>query len=379
MCIILKPAEVHNTQILVAPNHNNTRQLVIYGNRVETKENHNAMILPVPHASTLKLHDISQYDKLFDDCSKCFSKDYDVDSYSNFSYSASNQRSLPVIKYGSYDLSIVPKYQDFDQLDQMFNIKSNIVSKILKKYYQNFGFLVCKLRTNSSDKYHPIAYSHQIYQTNIMFVPTRHHHDIKEETHSDYDHEIYSINTKSLCGSYKWNYTFKLKTDLIPDFNFPTINTFNKLVIKEHTKNTDLYFYLESHISPNAYGVDGCVFRSNNPAITFKNKGSIYITPLFRGLNFYAERPKLNTFMYPLSESNHPISFAGTGTTFIVDSNRILVTDDVGTPQEHQLIFEFNPLNESSTPGVYLFSTNATKPSEQNLQSRLMNVIERSH
>ncbi len=35
MCIINQPAEVTNTEILVCPSHDNSRQLVIYANKVK--------------------------------------------------------------------------------------------------------------------------------------------------------------------------------------------------------------------------------------------------------------------------------------------------------------------------------------------------------
>ena len=84
--------------------------------------------------------------------------------------------------------------------------------------------MVCKLKSGS-ENYHPIAYSHQIYQKDRMFVPTRHHHDNQVETVSHYDHNIYSINTKSLCGSHSesWNHSFLIKRQKIPNFQFHEI------------------------------------------------------------------------------------------------------------------------------------------------------------
>lgn len=360
MCIILKPAHVTGTQILVSPNVGNSRQIIIYGNKVKTQHSNNAMILPVPFPETVRLHDISKYDKLFEDCDQSFKSNDMDDSYSYSNNSQNLSRGLlQVFKCGSYDISIVPSYDDFDRLSQAhFNVESKVVANILKKHYPTFGFIVCRLRKDKDEKYHPIAYSHQIYKPNIMFIPTRHHHDAEEETHSDYDHQIYSINTKSLCGNHKWNYGFDVQTEKIPNFAFPTINTFNKLVINQKTKNTDMYFYLETYMSPYSYGVDGCIFKSNNSAITFVNKGSIYITPLFRGLPFYFKQPSKNAHVYGGNYSDNPnaISFAGTCTAFIVDGNKVTVVDDIGTPEEHTLEFKFEVQSKPNQPGVYCIS-----------------------
>lgn len=347
MCIINEPAQVTNTEILVTPNHNNQRQLVVYANKVQTQSLNNAMILPVPHPQTIKLHDLSQYSDIFKDCAKCFSSGMMWKlNFTNFSESLDNE-ILEVHDCGSYNVSIVPSHRDFHRLNSNYFQLNSLVGNILKKYYPtNFGFLVCKLKTGSLEKYHPIAYSHQIYQKQKMFVPTRHHHANHEESVSHYDHDIYSVNTKSLCGNEKWNYTFRIKTGQIPNFQFPQVVCFNKLKIKRNDKNTDLYFYLDSYPDPMSqyHGVDGCIYKTNHPKVTFRNNGSVYTQPLYRGLPFRCQGQEL--------------SFAGSGTTFMVNKNgtKVIVTDDIDTPEQHEMIFNFNTCwNQSNcTPGVDL-------------------------
>jgi hypothetical protein len=361
MCIINEPAVVANTEILVSPNYDNTRQLVVYKNEVTTIAHNNAMILPVPHIGTIKLHDLSQYENLFTDCSKSF--------FSNMLMRENNTEwdvlddALQVYRYGSYNLSIVSTHDDFHRLDRNYFQLNENVGQILRKYYDaNIGFLVCKLRRGQG-KYHPIAYSHQIYQPNIMFVPTRHHHLMHEEHHSHYDHHIYSINTKSLCGSENWNYQFKLQTQLISDFDFPEVVCFNQLAIKKKDLNTDMYFYLDSYVEPigQCHGVDGCLFKTNHPEVTFKNKGSVYTQVFYRGLPFLKE--KSNEFNF----DRKGLAFAGTGTTFTVTGNQIKVIDDIGTPLEHELSFTFDPYEENINPGVYLTTVphQGTRPTRQ--------------
>src|SRR5205085_8001751 len=184
---------------------------VVYANQVQTVAKNNAMILPVPHPEVVQLHDLSHYATIFDDCDKCFhhrrdmSKDLELDSFS-----LQSNETLEVHQCGSYEVSIVPTFHDFHRLNPEYFHLSPAVGEILGKYYSadQFGFLVCKLREGHSQKYHPLAYSHPIDPHTRMFVPTRHHHALIEETSSHYDHEIYSINTQALCGSDEWNFRF---------------------------------------------------------------------------------------------------------------------------------------------------------------------------
>ena len=353
MCIINQPAEVRNTEIFVSPDFENKRQLVIYSNIVKTNAQNNAMILPVPHPQTIKLHDLSHYKDIFKDCDRCFfSGMWTGRGLTNESYSTlRSNNTLEVYRCGSYDVSIVPNYNYFNRLNSNHFQLNPLVGEILRKYYDNnFGYIVCNLRMGSEEKYHPLGYSHQIYKNNLMFVPTRHHHSTLEESHSYYDHNIYSINTKPLCGSEKWNYQFKVKTDLISNFAFPEILCFNKLTIKATEPNTDLYFYLDNYIEPYGqyHGIDGCIFKTNHPEITFKNRGSIYIQVFYRGLPFLDESTNQLNF------DKKGIAFAGTGTTFAVNGNTIIVTDDIGTNTEHQLEFKFNPYNNDLNQAVHL-------------------------
>ena len=62
MCLIsTEIQQVSKTKILVAPNSDNTRQLVVYSNYVNNVSNSNAMVLPVPLPHTIKFIDLSKY------------------------------------------------------------------------------------------------------------------------------------------------------------------------------------------------------------------------------------------------------------------------------------------------------------------------------
>lgn len=336
MCIINEPAHVSNTEILVSPSADQSRQLVVYTNKVKTNAKNNAMILPVPHPHTFELHDLSRYADIFEDCGKSFSQSFGIRSKGLFTLSANcDNETLKVHVCGSYNVSIVPSHRDFHRLDRNYFQLNATVGQLLEKYYDNtFGFIVCKLREGREEKYHPLAYSHQMYQPERMFVPTRHHHSSQEETLSHYDHNIYSINTKDLCGNVEWDHSFCVKTHLVPDFIFPEIVNFCKFNIHQQDLNTDMYFYLDSHIDSfgQYHGVDGCIFKTNSPAITFQNTGSIYIQPMYRGLPFVRN-----------NGMGSPLRFAGKGTTFAVNGNRIKITDNVGTPDQYELLFTFDP------------------------------------
>ena len=136
MCIINEPAQVTNTEILVTPNYNNQRQLVVYTNQVQTQSLNNAMILPVPHPQTSKLHDLSQYSDIFKDCNSCFTSSEIMfrSKFTNYSQSWSED-SLVVHNCGSYHVSIVPNHLEFHRLDSNYFQLNPLVGQILKKYY----------------------------------------------------------------------------------------------------------------------------------------------------------------------------------------------------------------------------------------------------
>ncbi len=318
------------------------------------------MILPVPYAETINLHDLSNYKEIFVDCAKHFhSATLQSMMYNSRSENSSN--TLKVYQCGSYNVSIVLTLKDFDYLDpNYFKLNDNVSTVLSTHYNKDFGFIVCKLRTGNSEKYHPIAYSHKIYKTNMMFVPTRHHHSKNEESVSKYDHNIYSINTKSLCGSEKWDHKFRLQTTLIPDFVFPEILCFNKLVIKKKDINKDLTFCLDSYVESfgQHHGVGGCIFKTNHPCLTFKNRGSVYTHVLFRGLPFFNDTAYNAGNQSGSLDNLDGLSFDGNETVFIVMGNKIKVIDDVGTKFENTMYFKFNPRLEVSKPGIYLTNKN---------------------
>jgi hypothetical protein len=181
MCLISTEIEsVTNTKILVAPNHNNTRQLTVYANYVNNISESNAMVLPVPLPQTLQFINLSGYKDLFEDCAKCFYNPNKSLNYSNsLSTNSSNSKDdkpLQVFNIGSYQVSVAMNLEQIEHVDsKVFILSPGLKQTLQRFYYQEYwGFIICKLNSGH-ESYHPIAYSHQIIDSKI-YIPTRHYH-----------------------------------------------------------------------------------------------------------------------------------------------------------------------------------------------------------
>lgn len=179
MCMISTEIEsVSKTKIMVAPNHNNTRQLTVYSNHVANVSNSNAMVLPVPLPQTLQFIDLSEYKDLFEDCAKCFynpHKMYSLNLSTN-SYSMSDSMPLKVFNVGSYQVSLAMNLEQISRVDsRVFELSPGLEQTLQTFYYDKYwGFIICKLNLGP-ESYHPLAYSHQIID-NKIYIPTRHYH-----------------------------------------------------------------------------------------------------------------------------------------------------------------------------------------------------------
>jgi hypothetical protein len=203
MCIILADVEhVNATKIFTCLTNDRTRQFLVYSNEVETDEEENVMILPVPHPHSVNFVNLSKYPKLFDDLESNFVKSR-RDShhmYASLSRSASLERSTLVVhSVGSYSASIVPSVDDFDRLDTThFTLPHDLETILRTTYDSQFGFLVCKLK-QGSHSYHPFAYIHDTHTSNLLFIPTLHYHPhvygSSTTNDADWDHTIYSAGT----------------------------------------------------------------------------------------------------------------------------------------------------------------------------------------
>lgn len=204
MCIILGPVKtVAETKIFVCPSLDKKRQLTMYQNTVDTKEK-NMMILPVPHADSLTLHNIRGRKTLFEELRKSVRKIPQRSMYMMRSLEASCSLSfhdtLEVIDYGSYLVSIAPTFMDLFRLDSsIFEVPQSMFQFFADHYNEEFGYLCCVLKPGKQN-YEPVVYSHPLHSSGKLFVPTMHYHvhehgsqDTKQT--ADWDHLIYSCGT----------------------------------------------------------------------------------------------------------------------------------------------------------------------------------------
>jgi hypothetical protein len=200
MCLISDDIEnVSDTNILISPNSDNTKQLVVYSNYINNLSQSNAMVLPVPNSSTLEFIDLTNYKNLFDDCKKCF---YEPDAVPTYSLNCNSKNSqLKVFNVGSYQVSVAMNLNQIQNVDKnIFNLSSGL-NQMLNKYYNKsfFGFIICKLNSGK-EKYHPLAYSHKIINSKI-FIPTKHYHqeikNIQTLNNPYFNQNNYLLNNQS--------------------------------------------------------------------------------------------------------------------------------------------------------------------------------------
>lgn len=273
MCIINEEAKVTATQLFVAPDAKNERQITVYANNVETNSYNNMMLLPVPYPDTVDFIDLSDYENMFKDLEKSFHRVSRGLSKQSFSMSLEDN-SLAVVDVGSYKATLVPSHAQLDFIDiNVFGTVNDKIKEMLAKYYGEngennapFGYIVCKLKYGSA-KYHPFAYAHKIADGKL-FVPTRHeHNDTRTDASSsfstyapliysdfrpkhsteheaDWDHDIYSFNTDGNSGNRERTAddTY-LKMSKVP-FDFGSLHSFNKYTIKGIHNNKDMHFGL---------------------------------------------------------------------------------------------------------------------------------------
>lgn len=207
MCIILAQVQhVNATKIFTCLTADQHRQFLVYSNEVETDEDDNCMILPVPNPGTVTFVNLSKYAKLFDDLEANFykSRRSSMNMYASLTRSASIGDSLErprlvVHDVGAYSASIVPTVDDFDRIDTTHFTLPDDLERILRTTYDGqFGYIVCKLK-KGKHSYHPFAYSHMKHSSNLLFIPTLHYHPhgygMTKAIEADWDHIIYSVAT----------------------------------------------------------------------------------------------------------------------------------------------------------------------------------------
>ena len=278
MCMINEAVNrVSDTKLFASFDNNKKKQIMIYSNEIDNKYPSNAMVLPVPNPKSVKFHSMKECSDFFSQLDKNFvevnamlgarSKSY------NFSDSLNDvKQSLQIHDVGSYLVSIVESYADFDRLDKsVFRLTDGIKDILKTKYSATFGFLVCKLKVGTR-QYEPLAYSHNSltkHSRPYLFVPTYHYHPhgsfgglnsyynnhTDDNTYADdWSHDIYIINLnpssdfnsyiKKLDSFGSWVYQKNPNTRVgynKLNFDLPNnLQNYQKLHVEGRRINTDL-------------------------------------------------------------------------------------------------------------------------------------------
>ena len=220
MCMISLPInEVSNTNIFVAQDNERKRQLTIYSNLVDNSINANAMIIPVPHPETVLFHDMSTNKNFFKECDRSFflptlrsstlgTNSLGVDSFKK-------KKIIVVQQVGSYNVSLIPSIDEFENIDTNVFILSDELKQILKQYYsEGWGFIAFILNSDKKE-YHPFAFSHDLLNGEI-YIPTRHFHLTDETTNNtnipdiykSFDREFMSYDAQNIDKSPMFNNGF---------------------------------------------------------------------------------------------------------------------------------------------------------------------------
>lgn len=264
MCIVVEPAELHNTRILVVAGKTG-RQLTVYQNKATTAKT-NAMILPVPSVAGLTFVDMTDYKRIFEDMDRCFPP-----KFMGLFGGGGMGSTLKVHTVGSYKASIVPTFADFTRLDECFRTNGT-VGAILEEHYPGYGFVVCQLDAGQRD-YEPFAYLHPIVGDRV-FIPTRHYHgDGPPETVSDWDHVIYTVGCM-LSSTDQAGWCSGAVEKLCRHADLPITESFlSRMELTGRHPNCDFRPYVRSsHLVgglPVFVGKDGCHFYSDVEGLQF--------------------------------------------------------------------------------------------------------------
>jgi hypothetical protein len=276
---------VSGTNIFVAHLNKGTRQFTAYENIVnigkEKITTSNAMILPFPlkQGESIELIDLSNYPTFFADCENCF-KEQTKSNSRGISKSRSTDNYLEVQQVGGYKCSVAESLDDILKINpNVFVLPKDIHELLSNHYSKGFGFVVCLF---SSDvlKTHPIAFTHSTIGENQLYVPTKHEHGNHPEkkklvasvayhqhfikgTHmklpnqgrvevtdyADWDHVIYSVNSKAIEGGAPEATFGKKKVDevikKIPVSGFDSPKHFRRLKINGTVENVDVVLNCE--------------------------------------------------------------------------------------------------------------------------------------
>lgn len=264
---------VANTNILVAPNYNNTRQLTIYSNNVNNVSKSNAMVLPVPLPQTLQFIDLSTYSDIFKECAKCFYNPHIAKSatlsFTNAkSVSLSDDKPLEVFNVGSYKVSVAMNLEQVERADKKVFILSDGLKQTLNTFYYQpyWGFIICKLNAGQ-ESYHPFAYSHQIID-NKIYIPTRHYHkEVKWTNINQWALWSYLDPKNNPLNMKNWTDD---NIDQSPMFRTEQFEQFEKPVIQSYLND------IENNLEQNNIEKISSIYDNSKNELKSKQKSSTY-------------------------------------------------------------------------------------------------------
>ncbi len=97
---------------------------------------------------------------------------------------------LEVHQVGCFEASFVPQRKDFERLDPRFRLPEKVWNSFT--HYEDYGFVVFKLKRGQNQEVHPMAFSFPTRQPEKLFYPTVHVHDGEFHEQAEFDHTLYA-------------------------------------------------------------------------------------------------------------------------------------------------------------------------------------------
>lgn len=239
---------VSNTRIF-ARAEDSVRQFVVYQMAYGAK-NELAMILPVPvrygsGENGVRFIDLSGYPEIFRALNKGFPTSRSNAAAPGFPPPAAVASTLKVHDVGNYEASFVPTVADFSRLDKRFRLADDVWQSL--PTYQNHGFAVFKLKSGEHEP-HPMAFSFPRRQVGSLFFPTVHIHDGKVHAKADFDHILYcQPPTQGKLALRNWTESASLAKNFVEVANTKGIVNGTqhcyRLTMVGELKNTDVYVH----------------------------------------------------------------------------------------------------------------------------------------
>lgn len=153
-------------------------QLTVYSNLVE-KENvpeKAIMILPFPmmaKTKRFKILNMSSYDDIYKDLGQFFNKKNLLDDIGGISWNTWDlNEDVSDLHSARYDTVVIASYTSLVRVSASFNLSNEMMQGIKQYYGHDYAFIICKM--DSSAKFLPLAYVHELMPGDKLFVPTRH-------------------------------------------------------------------------------------------------------------------------------------------------------------------------------------------------------------